>query len=256
MNAAPDFGRAAGDYGLWRQGFPPVFYDRLAGHGVGLPGQRVLDIGTGTGLVAREMARRGCDVTGLDRSSELMGEAARLDAAEGLATRYVQAPAEATGLPGGAFDVVTAAQCWHWFDRPAAAAECLRLLAPGGRLVIAHLDWEPRPGNVVEATSALIRDRSAPPDDRRWTFRYPDWLIELAEAGFADHDLFGFTARLSYSHEGWVGRITASAQVGPVLDAERLAAFRAELAALLADRFPEDPLVVEHRVFAVILTRP
>lgn len=251
---APDFGRAAADYGRWRQGFPAGFFDALAAEGIGAPGQRLLDIGTGTGLVARELARRGCAVTGLDRSAELVAQARQLDVEAGVAIEYVQAPAEATGLPDGGFEVVTAAQCWHWFDRAAAAAEVRRLLAPGGRLAIAHLDWERRPGNVVEATSELIRRHSEAPKDREWTFRYPDWLIELNAAGFGDHRLFGWTARLAYSHEGWIGRITASAQVGPVLDADRLAAFQAELAAMLAEGFPGE-LAVEHRVFAIILTR-
>lgn len=256
MKDAPDFGRAAADYGRWRQGFPVAFFDELLALGIGRPGQKVLDIGTGTGQLARELARRGCDVTGLDRSAELMDEARRLDGEASVFVAYVQARAEAIGLPDGAFDILTAAQCWHWFDRSVAARECLRLLAPGGRLVIAHLDWERRPGNVVEASSDLIRRHSAPPNDREWTFRYPDWLIELNAAGFGDHRLFGGTVRLSYTHEGWIGRITASAQIGPALDADRIAAFREELSALLADCFPDEPLEVDHRVFAIILDRP
>ena len=256
MTEAPDFGLAAADYGRWRQGFPAAFFDELAALGIGQPGQRLLDIGTGTGAVAREMARRGADVTGLDRSAALLDEARRLAAIDGQVMRFVEAPAEEIGLPDTAFDVVTAAQCWHWFDRPAAARECLRLLAPGGRLVIAHLDWERRPGNVVEATTELIAAWSAPPSEREWTFRYPDWVIELVRLGFGDHRLIGFTARLSYSREGWVGRIVASAWIGPVLDAERIAAFRAELSALLARRFPDEPVEVDHRVFAIVLNRP
>lgn len=255
MGTTPDFGLAAAEYGRWRQGFPAAFFDALAAVGVGLPGQRVLDIGTGTGLMARELARRGCDVTGLDRSAALLAEARRLDAEAGVSVRHVEGHAEATGLPGAAFDVVTAAQCWHWFDRAAAARECLRLLAPGGRLVVAHLDWEERPGNVVEATSRLIERWSPAPAGRAWTFRYPEWLIDLVAAGFGDHRLIGFTTRLAYSHAGWVGRITASAQIGPALDAAQVAAFRAALSALLAERWPGEPLMVEHRVFAVVLDR-
>lgn len=256
MTEAPDFGLAAADYGRWRQGFPPAFYDELAALGIGRPGQRVLDLGAGTGLVARELARRGCDVTALDRSEALLDEARRLAAIDGQLLRFVQAHAEATGLPDAAFDLVTAAQCWHWFDRPAVARECLRMLVPGGRLAIAHLDWERRPGNVIEATSELIAAWSPAPPNREWTFRYPDWLAELVRAGFGDHRLIGSTVRLAYSHEGWIGRVTASAQIGPALDAERTAAFRAELSDLLAERFPKEPVEIEHRVFAVILNRP
>ena len=70
--------------------------------------------------------------------------------------RYVTARAEQTDLPDASFDVVTAGQCWHWFDRPKAAQEVRRLLVSKGWLVIAHFDWIPLPGNVVEATEKLI----------------------------------------------------------------------------------------------------
>ena len=60
-----DFGKTAQDYGRYRAGFPESFFDRLTAMGVGLPGQRLLDLGTGTGTVARGFARRGCIVTGL-----------------------------------------------------------------------------------------------------------------------------------------------------------------------------------------------
>lgn len=66
---AVDFGRAAADYGQWRQGFPAEFFRRLDALGVGRAGQRILDLGTGTGLLARGFARQGCAVTGLDPSA-------------------------------------------------------------------------------------------------------------------------------------------------------------------------------------------
>src|SRR5215213_4575476 len=66
MMATIDFGKTAQDYGRYRHGFPAALFDRLAAFDVGLPGQRVLDLGTGTGTLARGFARRGCTVTGLD----------------------------------------------------------------------------------------------------------------------------------------------------------------------------------------------
>lgn len=60
MRDGVDFGKTARDYGRYRAGFPETFFDRLSAFGVGQSGQRVLDLGTGTGTVAREFARRGC----------------------------------------------------------------------------------------------------------------------------------------------------------------------------------------------------
>jgi hypothetical protein len=58
----PDFGATAQDYVRHRAGFPDSLFDRLSGFGIGKPGQPVVDLGTGTGTVARGFARRGCRV--------------------------------------------------------------------------------------------------------------------------------------------------------------------------------------------------
>ena len=123
-----DFGKTADDYGRHRAGFPPAFFERLAAMGLLRPGIRALDLGTGTGTIARGLAIRGCETTGLDRSEPLMTEAARLDREAGVTVRYVGASAEETGLPASSFDLVTAGQCWHWFDRSRAAVEARRIL--------------------------------------------------------------------------------------------------------------------------------
>jgi ubiquinone/menaquinone biosynthesis C-methylase UbiE len=152
-----DFGKTASDYAQHRAGFPDRFFDRLFQDGLVTKTDRVLDVGTGTGTVARGLAQRGCAVTGLDPSRALLDQARSLDRNVGVEIHYVEAKAEQTGLPDDTFDVVIAGQCWHWFDRPKAATEARRLLAPGGRLIIAHFDWLPLPGNVVEATEKLIQ---------------------------------------------------------------------------------------------------
>lgn len=251
-----DFGRAAADYARWRQGFPPEFYARLEELGVGLPGQELLDLGSGSGLMARAFARRGCRVTALDPSEALLAEARRQAAEEGLAIHHRRAWAEETGLEAGSFDAIAAGTCWHWFDRPKAAAECRRLLRPGGRLAIAHLDWLRLPGNVIDVTQEMIdafnpNQRSAPV-----TFQYPEWIADLTSAGFDAWEVFGYSAVLEYSHEAWRGRIRASGGVGAAMDADTLARFDDALEKALAEAFPEEPLGVDHRVFALVLWTP
>jgi len=247
-----DFGKAAADYARHRQGFPSLLFERLASLGIGLPGQQVLDLGTGTGLLARDFARRGCQVAGLDPSEAMMAEARRADQAAGLSVDYIAGRAEETGLPGAAYDVVSAGTCWHWFDRRVAAREARRLLQPAGRLVLAHLDWQCLPGNVVDATQAVI-DRFAPPIvDQPGTFQYSSWLDDLVAGGFDRHEAFGFATSLHYSHAAWRGRIRASARVAPAMDPAALAGFDAELVRVLAERFSAEPLQVDHRVFVVI----
>ncbi|MDB5108736.1 MAG: Methyltransferase type 11 [Candidatus Binatus sp.] len=247
-----DFGKAASDYGRHRAGFPDQFFDRLISSGIAKPGMRALDLGTGTGTIARGLALRGCEVVGLDRSAPLMEQAAELDREAGVRVSYVNAPAEETGMQEASFDLVTAGQCWHWFDRPRAAAESLRVLKTDGRLVIGHFDWIALPGNMVEATEKLIEAHNP-----KWTFGgglglYPHWPRDIAISGFKQIETWSFDLDVPYSHEAWRGRIRASAGVGASLSPDAVTAFDEELRTMLASRFPDDPMRVLHRVSATI----
>jgi len=260
-----DFGKTARDYGRHRAGFPDAFFARLSSFGLGRAGQRILDLGTGTGTIARGLARRGSTVTGLDRSIAMMAEAQRLDAEAGVHIDYIAAPAEATGLADASFDAVTAGQCWHWFDRAAAAREARRLLVGDGLLVIAHFDWVARSGNLVERTDRLIRAHNPGwPYAPTWPYAqvsdgtglYPRWLDDVAEAGFIGIETFSFDVLVPYSHEGWRGRLRANAGIGAALTRAAIGRFDAELAQILAADFPAEPLEVPHRVWAVVCRSP
>jgi SAM-dependent methyltransferase len=251
-----DFGRTAEDYAAYRAGFPKELYDRLSAVGIGRSGQRLLDLGTGTGTLARGFAHRGATVVGIDPAEPLLVEARRLSRSDGVEVEYQVGRAEVIDAPDGAFDVVTAGQCWHWFDRPAAAAECMRVLRASGALVICHFDWLPLPGNVVAATEALILEHNP-----HWPLAgglgmYPLWTLDVAEAGFIGLETFSFDVRVPYSHAAWRGRIRASAGVAASLPPDAVAVFDAELAALLDADFATEPMAVPHRVWALVARVP
>ncbi|MEL6371168.1 MAG: methyltransferase domain-containing protein [Pseudomonadota bacterium] len=256
FGASVSFGKTAGDYGRYRAGFPEVFFDELNKH-VGLSdGDNAIDLGTGTGTVARGLARRGLTVTGIDPSPELMAEASRLDGEAGVTVTYVEGKAEQIQAESESVDLVTAGQCWHWFDRSAVANDVHRILRPAGRVVICHFDWLPLPGNVVAATEALILKFNPAWALAGGTGFYPDWLADLSGAGFHQIETRSFDHGAPYTHEAWRGRIRASAGVKATLSSEETAAFDAELAILLEQEFPDDPFIVPHRVWWVAAKKP
>lgn len=246
-----DFGRTADDYARHRAGFPPAFFARLERLGILRGGLSALDLGAGTGTLALGLAARGAAVTALDPAAPMLAQAAARANKEGLALRTVEARAESTGLPDGAFDLAIAGQCWHWFDRPRAALEARRVLAPGGVLMMAHFDWLRVPGNVVEATEVLILSHSPAWTGAGKSAPYGPWYLDLRAAGFGGIESFSFETDVAYTHEAWRGRIRASAGIGALLPPEKVAAFDAAHAALLARAFPADPLAVPHRCWAV-----
>ncbi|GAB2559648.1 class I SAM-dependent methyltransferase [Rhodanobacter koreensis] len=251
-----DFGRTASDYARHRAGFPEAFFERLFADGTVQKGNQVLDLGTGTGTVARGLAVRGCEVTGLDHSAPLLAEAAELDRAAGVQVKQVRARVENAEFPPASFDVITAGQCWHWFDRPRTAAQSRGWLKSGGRLVIAHFDWLPLNGNMVQDTERLILACNP-----GWTMHsgsglYPAWLKDVAEAGFTDLRTYSFDIDVPYSHADWRGRIRASAGIGAVLDKARVERFDNELAAMLTARHAAEPMAVPHRVWVLSAVAP
>ena len=253
-----DWSGTATDYARYRAGFPDEFYERLAGYEfIGRNGEsrRCLDLGTGTGALARGFARRGWRVTGIDTSADMMQAARHLDAAAGVEIDYAVANAEATGQPDASFDMVAAATCWHWFDRARAAREARRVLVDRGALVICAMDWSEEPGNIIEATTALIAQHNPAWLSSGGSGLRFAWADELTSAGFMVVDRFRFTAAVPYSHAAWRGRIRASAGVAPSMSPEAVAAFDRAHAALLQERFPAEPLQVPHRISAILARR-
>lgn len=102
------------------------------------PGQRVLDVATGTGLVAAELAARGCKVVGLDQSEEMLAAArTRLAGAPALAERVTLVRGEAERLPfaDAEFDALTFTYLLRYVDdRQATMRELVRVVRPGGRI--------------------------------------------------------------------------------------------------------------------------
>lgn len=247
-----NFGAAARDYAKHRAGFPDSFYDRLQSIGIGLPGQVVADIGTGTGTLARGFALRGCHAIGIDPDERLLEQARQLDREAGVNVDYRTGVAEQIPLVDTCADVISAGTCWHWFDGPAAAGETRRIGKPGAYVVLAFFAWLPLSGNVVEATERLIEKHN--PD---WHYGggngfYYECIDHLQQAGMDNIETFSYDVHVPYTQEGWRGRIRASAGVGASMTPAEVQVFDAELAALLESSFNKEPLRVHHRVFTVI----
>jgi demethylmenaquinone methyltransferase/2-methoxy-6-polyprenyl-1,4-benzoquinol methylase len=114
------------------------------------PGMRVLDVATGTGLVAFELVRRGgCVVVGLDQSEEMLAAArARLTAAPELANhlRFVHGEAEQLPFGDAEFDAVTFTYLLRYVDdRAATMRELVRVIKPGGRIAMVEFGVPPSP---------------------------------------------------------------------------------------------------------------
>jgi SAM-dependent methyltransferase len=252
---AVDFGRVAVEYDRYRPGFPDDFFDRLERLGWAKRGMRLLDLGTGTGSLALGFAARGLRVTGLDIAPNLLDVARRAAVDRRLEATFLEGAAEATGLDDASFDMVSAGQCWWWFDSGRAAREAARLLVTGGRLLICTFSYLSLPGNVCARTEELVLQHNPGWQKAGWPGIHPEQVQALDGAGFRDVESFSYTVDLPFSHEAWRGRMRTCNGVGASLEAVQVQRFDRELGALLDAEFPGE-LSIPHRLFAASGLKP
>jgi SAM-dependent methyltransferase len=106
------------------------------------PGEKVLDLATGTGWTARRLAQKGASVTGVDIGEGVVAAARELAKAANLKIDFRVGDAEKVDLPDGAYDVITSTCGVMFASRPEAVAqELARLCRPGGRIGLTT--WPP-----------------------------------------------------------------------------------------------------------------
>ncbi len=142
----------------------------------------VVDLGSGTGLSTRIWADRADEVVGVEASPEMREQAEGATRAKNV--RFVQAYAQATGLPDGEADIVTCSQALHWMEPEPTLAEAARILRPGGVFAAYDYDWPPIVGWEVEAAfeEVLRRVRAGRAPDGRGMRYSKEGHLERIEA--------------------------------------------------------------------------
>lgn len=148
------------------------------------PADRILDLGCGTGIVARMLRERlggGARITGLDASAEMIAKARAL-APE---LEWVEANAMALPFADHSFELIVCQQMLQFVpDRAKAVREMRRVLVPGGRLVLAT--WRARHEQPLQEILGQIAERHlGPPNEKRYALGDEAELYTLlSDAGF------------------------------------------------------------------------
>ena len=134
-NATSRFSDRVENYVRYRPGYPPEVLPALKAECGLTPRHLIADLASGTGIWTSLLLENGNPVFGVEPNAEMREAGERLLAAFPKFTS-VAGTAEATTLAEQSVDFVTAAQSAHWFDRPSARREFVRILKPGGWLVL------------------------------------------------------------------------------------------------------------------------
>lgn len=147
-NATSRFSDRVENYVRYRPGYPAEAVQCLRNECGLKPEHVIADIASGTGIWTRLLLANGNHVFGIEPNTEMRSAAERL-LADFSGFTSIAGTAEATTLPSPSVDFVTAAQAAHWFDRERTRREFVRILRPGGWLVLL---WNER---VVDGTPFL-----------------------------------------------------------------------------------------------------
>ncbi|MGN0696536.1 MAG: class I SAM-dependent methyltransferase [Oscillospiraceae bacterium] len=242
-----DWGRTSEDYAKFRDIYPDEFYKKLTDRGLCCDGRKILDIGTGTGVLPRNMYRFGGKWTGTDISENQIEQAKKLS--KGMDIDYYVTAAEDINFPENSFDDITACQCYWYFDHERTAPVFGRVLKEGGRLIFLYMAWLPFEDDIAGESEKLVLKYN------------PDWsgAEETVHPIYIPPEYekyFGLVYReehyldVPFTRESWHGRMKACRGVGASMSEEQISQWETEHKKLLTDIAPEK-FTVKH--FAAIV---
>ena len=248
-----DWGKTSKEYALYRDIYPEEFYKKIVDRGLCINGQKVLDLGTGTGVLPRNMYKCGAKWTGADISPEQIEQAKILADAADMKIDFLAVPTEQLYFHGESFDVITACQCFWYFDHEKVMPKLADFLKPDGKLLILYMAWLPFEDKIARASEELVLKYS--PD---WSgageTRHPIWIPDIAYKYFEMVEHEEYDLMVPFTRESWHGRMRACRGVGASLSEEELTKWDSEHRTLL-DRIAPGEFEVLHYAALTVLKK-
>ena len=238
-----DFGNTSEQYAQYRDIYPKSMYEKLIQFGIGKEGQRILDLGSGTAILPMHLYHTKAAFVSTDISENQVLAGKRLAESKGMEIEFKVCSAEDTGFPDNAFDVVTAVQCFQYFDKVKAIKEIKRILKPNGVFCKIFMDWLPKQDKKIDEMEQLVLKYNP-----KWTgngfekyrYHYPDW----AEGQFDIETIHSYNATLTFSREAWIERVKTCRGIGASLPEQDIQAFEEEY----RTRLTEEILQLKHQI--------
>jgi SAM-dependent methyltransferase len=201
------FSTRVADYVKYRPGYPTAVL-RLLEEECGLDSASVVaDVGSGTGILSELFLRNGNRVYGVEPNREMREAGERLLASY-TNFKSVDGRAEATTLDDKSVDFVTAGQAFHWFDPPHARREFMRILRPGGWVVLVWNDRRTAGTPFLEEYERLLLEYGT--DYREVSVKYAEESMLAALYGPSEMRTATFDNEQVFDFDGLRGRLTSA----------------------------------------------
>ncbi len=201
------FSTRVADYIRYRPGYPPAVL-RLLEEECGLDSTSVVaDVGSGTGILSELLLKNGNRVYGVEPNREMR------EAGESLLASYpnfvsVDGRAEETTLDDKSVDFITAGQAFHWFDPPVTRREFMRILRPGGWVVLVWNDRRTAGTPFLEEYERLLLEYGT--DYKEVSVKYAEESMLAALYGPSEIRAQTFDNEQVFDFDGLRGRLTSS----------------------------------------------
>ena len=244
-----DWGKTSEEYAKYRDIYPKEFYQKIIDRELCIKGQKVLDLGTGTGVLPRNMYQYGANWTGTDISPEQIEQAKRLSEAEKMEIDYLAVPTENIDLPMESFDVITACQCFWYFDHERVMPKLAELLKSNGKLLILYMDWLPYEDAIAGKSEEIILKHNP-----NWSSYgdtvHPVYVPEELLTNFEIVLQKEFRVDVPFTKESWHGRMRACRGAGAAMNEEQLRSWEEEHTQMLQENAAEEFHVKHYVSFA------
>ncbi len=217
-----DWGRVSADYAKFRDIYPQEFYDKILEQKLCIKGQKVLDIGTGTGVLPRNMYKYGADWVGIDVSEKQTEQAKILSS--GMNIDYIAMPAEEISFQDNSFDVITACQCFWYFNHEKLVPKFFRMLKSGGHILVLYMVWLPFEDKIAGESEKLILKYN-PAWSGAGEKMHPIFIPECYNDKFDYVSHFEYRLNVHFTRESWNGRVKACRGIGASLDEREIKAW-------------------------------
>ena len=245
-------------YERYRLAYPGRLIARVAGL-LGLrPGDAVLDLGCGTGMLAIAFARLGMAVTAMDPEPDMLAATKAAAEAAGVTLSLKQGSSYDLTPESGPFRLVAMGRAFHWMDRAATLGLLDRIVTPDGGVALFHDAHPPVEENGWFKLLHSVQDKYGRAerrvDERSGGHRrYEPFLFASV---FSELDGLSVTIRAGLTAEDIVGRAFSMSVTSPDRLGARREAFAAQLSAALRELSPDGKFTEVAELVAVLARRP